>query len=106
MEDKRQIGKKIKQLRKRLSLTQDTLAESVQISPKYLSNIEQGKENPTLDILIRLSTELKVDIGEVFAFEQDALTGEGLREKAAQLLKEASDEQLRTTIRVLQAVLH
>jgi len=61
MKEKQLLGRRIKQLRAKLGLTQDSLAERVQISPKYLSNIERGKENPTLDTLLRLERSLKVE---------------------------------------------
>ena len=45
---KQGIGLRIKELRAKKSLTQEALAEKVGINPKYLSNIERGKENSSL----------------------------------------------------------
>lgn len=107
MKEKQLLGKRLKQLRARLGLTQDALAEQVQISPKYLSNIERGRENPTLDTLLRLAKSLKVEPWEIFLLEQEPLGGQALRGKINRLLDQASDEErLRLVVRLLQAALH
>ena len=107
MEEKHLLGKRIKRLRSRLGLTQDQLAEQVQISPKYLSNIERGKENPTLDMLLRLAMSLRVEPWEMFLFDTERLLdAPALKKKIALLLDEAEDDRLRQVMRLLQAMLH
>jgi len=107
MKDKELLGRRIKRLRTRLGLTQDALAEQVHISPKYLSNIERGRENPTLDTLLRLGKSLKVEPWEMFMLEQEGLDSQALRGKVARLLEQTKDEeQLRLIMRMLQAALH
>ena len=107
MKEKQLLGKRIKRLRTRLGLTQDTLAEQVRISPKYLSSIERGRENPTLDTLLRLARSLKVDPWEMFLVDQEPLDTQSLRNKINRLLGQSNDEeQLRLIVRLLQATLH
>ena len=55
MDAKRVLGRRLKTLRKRVALTQEELAERAGINPKYISGIERGRENPTLDTLLRLA---------------------------------------------------
>ncbi len=106
MKEKQLLGRQIKRLRARLGLTQDVLAERVQISPKYLSNIERGRENPTLDTLLRLAKSLKVEPWEVFLFDTEPLDRQALRNKIDHLLEQADDEeQLRLVVRLMQAAL-
>jgi transcriptional regulator with XRE-family HTH domain len=100
------LGKRIKALRNRLRLTQDQLSEAVQISPKYLSNIERGKENPTLDTLLRLAESLKVEVWEMFLTDQEMPDAQTLRKKIDRLLQEADTERLRLVTKLLQAALH
>ena len=63
------LGKQIKAVRKAMKMTQEQLALKSNVSVKYIANIENGKQNPSFDILsailhvlhfpwIRLSTEL------------------------------------------------
>ena len=47
-------------------VTQEKLSESVGISPKYLSRIERGKENPTPNTLLKLVRSLDVNFDEIF----------------------------------------
>ena len=107
MNDKQQLGKRIKRLRANRGLTQDALSEKVEINPKYLSNIERGKENPTLDTLLRLAHALKVEPWEMFMVEEDILDKKALREKLNRLLDQAKgEEQLRLIVRLLRAAIH
>lgn len=61
------IGARIEEIRSKRGITQDQLSERMEINPKYLSSIERGKENPTLNTLIKLSRALEVDFDEVFS---------------------------------------
>jgi len=54
------MGMRIANRRKQLDMKQNVLAEKVRISNNYLSGIECGKENPSLEVFIRLCNELQV----------------------------------------------
>ena len=54
------VGTRIKDLRVARGMTQERLAEVMDINAKYLSNIERGKKNPTFDMLIKLVDALGV----------------------------------------------
>ncbi|MCK5606978.1 helix-turn-helix transcriptional regulator, partial [Candidatus Pacearchaeota archaeon] len=43
------------------------------IKPKYLSSIERGKENPTLNTLINLAESLQIDLSEIFTFVEKGI---------------------------------
>jgi transcriptional regulator with XRE-family HTH domain len=58
MNEKKLIGQRIKELRRGKGLYQEKLAELAETSPNYLSRIECGTENPTLDMLIKLTNAL------------------------------------------------
>lgn len=107
MKEKQLLGRRIKRLRSKLGLTQDALAERVQISPKYLSNIERGRENPTLDTLLRLAKSLKVEPWEVFLLNSEVLDRQALRSQLDRLLDQTNnEEQLRLVLRLMQAAFH
>jgi transcriptional regulator with XRE-family HTH domain len=104
MDKKLLLGKRIGDIRKRNGLSQEKLAERAGISAQYVSNIERGKENPTLDLLLGLADALKVSLGEICDFEDmdQRKTQNTIRE----ILKIKDPERLRTALRVLRAVLH
>jgi len=57
-----QLGKRIKDERKKLNLTQAKLAEDINISDAYMGQIERGERSLTLDTLVRLVNRLGVSI--------------------------------------------
>lgn len=52
--------------RKKMGLTQDELAKKVKISRAYLTNIETGKHNPSLEVAKNISVILNMSIDELF----------------------------------------
>ena len=98
------IGSRIAEIRKQKSLTQEALAGKMSVSPKYLSSIERGKENPTLKMLVNLADSLEVDIDQIFTFIQieDPKRRKALLES---LLKKADEEQLKLAVKVLRVVI-
>lgn len=54
------MGQRIAKRRKFLKIQQNTLAEQIGISNNHMSNIERGKETPSLDIFIAICNTLKV----------------------------------------------
>lgn len=65
MIDYKVIGFRIKQQRTKLNMTQDTLAELVDITTVYLSKIENGHVHPTLDLLSSICSILNCDLGTI-----------------------------------------
>jgi len=56
------IGQAIKNRRKELNITQPHLAELAQISVNTLYKLERGQGNPSLDILLKLSDVLGMEL--------------------------------------------
>jgi len=97
------IGARIRSLREAKGMTQERLAEVMDINAKYLSNIERGKENPTLDMLIKFVDALGVEMWEIFDFGHEVNIKE-LRETMSRFLKENDEEKLRLAVKILRAV--
>jgi len=101
---KQMIGSRLAEIRSQKGMTQEHLAGEMGISSKYLSSIERGKENPTLNTLITLSEALNVDLGEIFRFVQieDASKRKSM---VLSLINNADDYQLRLAFNVLSALI-
>lgn len=54
------VGQRIRRLRKRQKLSQAELAERVDVSPTYISHLENGMKFMTVETLIALSNALGV----------------------------------------------
>ena len=56
------FGRRVAFLRQSRGWTQEDLSFESGISKNYLSDLEQGRRNPTLSLLSRLSTAFEVDL--------------------------------------------
>lgn len=61
------LGKAIVNLRKERGLSQEIFAYDAGIDRRYMSDIENGKRNISLDIIERISQKLGLKISELFA---------------------------------------
>lgn len=61
------FGQAVRRHRELVRLSQEELADRARLDRTYVSGIERGKRNPTLDVLQRLSTALGVDLDVIFA---------------------------------------
>lgn len=59
------IGKRIQQLRKEKQITQEQLAESVNLSVVQISYIENGRSRLSLDSLVNIATVLDASTDEI-----------------------------------------
>ncbi len=69
MSIKKQLGIKIKRLRQKRGLTQEQLAEKMEIATRTLSGIESGKNFVTSETLEKVFTVLNVTSTELFALD-------------------------------------
>ncbi len=104
MEIKRLVGSRIKQLRKAKGLSQEVLAEKADLSNKYLSSIERGNENPTLDTFIKLAQAMDVEFFELFHYSRE----QSLRDAKASLIEmiKKSDKEKLDLAKKILTVLH
>ncbi len=81
------LGKRIQELRKTKSYTQEYLAELIGIETVSLSNIERGKYYPSADTLNKILISLNVEPAELFTFQHLASPEELISEMNDCLLK-------------------
>ncbi len=66
----KKFGKNVKIERIKKDLTQEQLAEIMNVSQNYIANIEGGKANMSLGKILELSQFLDVDIDKLLIFNQ------------------------------------
>lgn len=76
------LGSKIKEARERAHLTQEELAEMVDISPTHMSVIERGVKTPKLDTFVRIVNALNLS--------SDALLQDGVEHADESIIAELS----------------
>jgi putative transcriptional regulator len=64
---------KLKELREKRNLTQEALAEKVDVTRQTILFLEKGKYNPSLRLAYRIAKVLNSKIEEVFSFEDERL---------------------------------
>lgn len=89
------LGKRIQELRRARGLSQEALAEKLDLNAKYVGFIEQGRANPTLEVLITLAKTLKVEVVELFNYSWLKMTEAELRRRIRALSDEADLMRLR-----------
>lgn len=78
------LGIAILQLRKLQGLSQERLALEADIDRRYMSDVENGKRNISLDIIERIASRLGMEVSELLRHAEnvgkDALTIDSLKE--------------------------
>jgi len=64
---------KIKELREKRNLTQEALAEKVDVTRQTILFLEKGKYNPSLRLAHKIAKVLNSKIDDVFSFEDERL---------------------------------
>ena len=66
----KKFGKNVKIERIKKDLTQEQLAEIMNVSQNYVANIEGGKANMSLGKILELSKFIGVDISKLLIFKE------------------------------------
>ena len=85
-----EIGARIRELREIQNYTREGLAEKVDISAKFLYEIEMGKKGFSADTLCRISRALSVSCDYIMLGED---TGYGSKEKIICVLEKLEPKQ-------------
>ena len=63
----KKLGKRIQKLRKEAGYnSQEKFAEALGLSRTHVGHIEQARKNPSMEVLVKISKKLKIDISELF----------------------------------------
>jgi transcriptional regulator with XRE-family HTH domain len=96
----KQIGKRIQLIRKQRGLTQEQLAELVDLSTNHISAVERGIHQPTTENLVKIMTVLDCSADELF---QDVIPA-GTRVQASLLSEKLKALPMQEQKRILQVV--
>ena len=96
------IGKKIKEQRKRLGLSQFELAELVDVHEKQIYRIETGLNTPSISTIIKILHALKMDI-RVLDFE-NCENFNPIKDEIYSLLAKSPTEELILIKNIIQTI--
>ena len=83
--DLKAIGKRILEKRKQLNLTQEQLAEQMDVSIQMVSNLERGNKAIKIDNLIKISQILGVSTDYILTGKQSDIDAEEIYLKISKL---------------------
>jgi putative transcriptional regulator len=64
---------RMKEFREKLGVTQEALAEKVDVTRQTILFLEKGKYNPSLRLAYKVSRALKARIEDIFSFEDESM---------------------------------
>lgn len=103
MNEKQQIGTRLRELRRKLGYSQEKAAELADIASNYLSGIERGKENPTVDVFLKLARVYKVELWELLNYGSRA-TRKEMESRICEIAKNSREEELRLILKLSNAI--
>ena len=65
-----ELGRRIRALRQKIGWTQEDLAKATKLTRAYLVSVEGGKQNPSLDVVIRIANALNVPPDQLISRQQ------------------------------------
>lgn len=66
MDARKKLGENIRRLRKLHGFTQESFADHADIHRNYISDMERGRRNPSVDVLEKLAVALNVSVSALF----------------------------------------
>jgi transcriptional regulator with XRE-family HTH domain len=98
-----QFGAHLKELRLARGFSQEELGAVADLNTKYISDMERGLRNPSLDVVRRLAKGLQVDTAELVGDHVSQLDRNSLISHLISELSAKSDEELRAMLRISRA---
>ncbi len=68
MDIKQAVGKRVKELRNKIGISQEELADTAQLDRTYITSVECGKRNISIVNIEKLANALNVSLAEFFTF--------------------------------------
>lgn len=97
----KEVGARIREARKAMRLSQNELAEMVNISPSHMSDIENGKKIIKLDIFMRLTEALQVSADWILRTDIPQVTSIHAQELSS-LLSDCTPSESQSLIKMLK----
>jgi transcriptional regulator with XRE-family HTH domain len=63
---KEEFGLRVRDLRGRTGLSQERFADAIGVGRSHMGKIEQGKENPTLEVIVKIARGFDMTMAQLF----------------------------------------
>lgn len=99
------LGKRIQNFREERKLTQEDMEEKTGINARYLSAIECGKRNVTLDTLDKIAKGLGIELYELLLPWEGGDSEQKIKRAFEKLINELKGEELRLCFDILRRII-
>ncbi len=99
------FAERLKEARRSRNMTQAELARRVHLPPSYVSDLENGKAAPGIDLVGRLAEALETSITDLLPPASPAETREDMQGKARQLLNDLLQQADRDVLAAVNGLL-
>lgn len=98
---KESFAENLKRIRKQRGLTQEELAELVNVAPRHISFIETAKSFPSSDLLERLSHVLNTNYADFFTYEKEISREETIK-YITEIIKKFDNKKLKYIYKIIK----
>ena len=100
--DYKSVGKKIREVRRKHDLTQEKLAEDINVTSPYIGQMERGERGVSLETLIAISNRLGITIDYLLSdyYNED----EYYRQQWVRLIKNRPEKEQEMIINVVKTI--
>lgn len=103
--DFKTIGLKIKRRRQELGITQEYIANILDVNPSHVSNVECGRANPSLTMLVKIANilECSVDtfISDEYTYNIDQNREKTLDDKIMDKIKYCNNDKKNRILKMI-----
>ena len=96
------LGAKVKKLRIAHGLTQEDVAKALEVTPGYISNVENGRTAMSLRMLMYFARLTGTTLDSLVGSMDESYTATALDNEILSLLSEFTDEEKRKLIKTIQ----
>lgn len=96
------LGHRLKEIRKRKELTQETVAELAGITAQHISNIENGKTKVSMDTFIKILKVLNVS-ADVILSDCISVDHTVYQAEVMDILKDCNQNELKILVQFLES---
>lgn len=101
-----EIGKRIRNYRTQLKLSQEELAEKCSLHPTYIGQVERGEKNATIESISRIAAGLDIPLSTLFEnLEGIAATEKSCAGEAYDLIQGLPSKSQEKILEIIKAIL-
>ncbi|GIO88453.1 hypothetical protein J25TS5_53850 [Paenibacillus faecis] len=95
------LGKRLRQERHKMNLTQEKLAEKIEVSDAYIGQIERGERSLSLETLVKLANQLGVTV-DYLLHDSIEINDDQFMNQVRQIMMERSPKEKQLALDILK----